>query len=503
MSSSVPGSGSNFGNLASFLNSNREGSSRVSSAAAGRYEDAVLRLDNLFEEALRKGKSGSPDSDPILKDVKETRHGKAVLNNFVGCLGADLFSKDMIEERGYDGAPSEGGNLFASFLKLKGKLSEGIRDSDLLPQERGIVLDADLLGLIDQAEQDAKERCQGGELKAKRECIRRLFGIVGRAWKNMHLSCRKNRPKDEDIAQFQSAFSRLSKEGSTWREVMKRAGTLPKEGDINLIKFFLQCTQEEKSSSFGLLWWPGAGDDLKRLQGLFVETCNILEERAEIEASPAFKDFQSQLKTLGRKGESINSLKSLCRSAGISSDKMGLVCGFSDPGSGRFWKGKDEDSLNVALMALKEVIASRNRSQTKEVIVSSAEQQNVSISAPLAPASIVKEIASIEKRTTIHRDRFLNLCKRVVGLVGNIPGEELHGRVEDLVFKPRTGNKREFSESVNNYLNKKLAANMRASFSTFARAFFKAEAGDLYDDKIGDLVSSKHFASVKSLWSKK
>lgn len=503
MSSSVPGSGSNFGNLASFLNSNREGSSRALTRAAGRADIFSFFFAKALENTSRLADAGLSFGDDlplVMKDVQKARHGK-VLGDFVGKLAfAGITEREL-----HNKAPSKklDDSFLEELLELEGVLLNAIKKSNfLLPQER-VILEKNLSGFVKQS---VKEACHEGELEVKEYIVGQLFESLDNKWEKIHSKCQENRPEDRDINRFQSVFLEMlkkEKKDCLWEEVMKRAGTLPKEGDVNLIKFFLQCTQEEKSSSFGLLWWPGAGDDLKRLQGLFVETCDILEERAEIEASPAFKDFQSQLKTLGRKGENINSLKSLCRSAGISSDKMGLVCGFSDPGSGRFWKGKDEDSLNVALMALKEVIASRNRSQTKEVIVSSAEQQNVSISAPLAPASIVKEIASIEKRTTIHRDRFLNLCKRVVGLVGNIPGEELHGRVEDLVFKPRTGNKREFSESVNNYLNKKLAANMRASFSTFARAFFKAEAGDLYDDKIGDLVSSKHFASVKSLWSKK
>lgn len=410
-----------------------------------------------------------------------------------GCVGWKL--KDAVDR----------GKFQEVLRELDSQKSATIRKichSDLLlPQEKQMILDSEFIEKSIEMIREAEEDKRGASVHYfQDELMRRFLELVERCWKN-------NKPGDEDISQFWEAVKSLKKRGDERTElevIMQQAGTLSENSDdVKLLRFFLQYTQEKEEPDVRLAWWDKAKDDMRRLRGLIIEADSILEKREKIEASSAFEDFKNQLGALKKGGGKIKfrDLEVACKRAEIPDEEKELIYGFSGldsrPKGGNetpFWKDKDEASVGRALAALKKVVKFK---QTK-VIAQSVEQKSVPASTPIA-----KEEASTRERTTIDKDKFLNACKEAFKsdrAVGGLFGEELRGRLRELVFESGTGSKRVFTQAFGSYLKKTLAKdvqNISSALSAFSRKFFDAKEDELYDDKIEELIGKDKFDLVK------
>lgn len=313
----------------------------------------------------------------------------------------------------------------------------------------------------------------------------------------------KNRPKYEDISHFQETVRSLKKdEKASWEEMVSRAGVLYRDYDIELMRFFLGCTQESKISGLSLLYWEGIESDLKRVQDLVVRTSGILETREKIKALSTFRDFRNQLETL-RVGQKIGNLAIACNRAGISDEEKELICGFSDFDSHPkdrnktpFWEGKDAASLERALAALEKVVEFRNKSQIK-AIPPSVEQK--SVSAPIPPA---REDTHKSKESTTDKVRFLNKYGEAFGL-GNtkdLSEEKLRERLREKILE--SGEKEHLSRVFKDFLqDQQWSSNEKTYFSAFTKVFLTTDVDSLCDGRIDGL--SKNFSSIKNIFGKK
>lgn len=380
---------------------------------------------------------------------------------------------------------------------LESKMLRMIGNSNLLTQEKKIISDSRFITRI------IEEVRQETNFKKKLERALRLGDFFIAEWKGMISDTVKNRPKYEDISHFQETVRSLKKdEKASWEEMVSRAGVLYRDYDIELMRFFLGCTQESKISGLSLLYWEGIESDLKRVQDLVVRTSGILETREKIKALSTFRDFRNQLETL-RVGQKIGNLAIACNRAGISDEEKELICGFSDFDShpkGRnktpFWEGKDAASLERALAALQKVVEFRNKPQIK-AIPPSVEQK--SVSAPIPPA---REDTHKSKESTTDKVRFLNKYGEAFGL-GNtkdLSEEKLRERLREKILE--SGEKEHFSRVFKDFLqDQQWSSNEKTYFSAFTKVFLTTDVGNLCDGRIDGL--SKNFSSIKNIFGKK
>lgn len=495
---SVSSSGSNF---AAFLGR----SDREVSRGVGDDDSFYRRVSEIFH---RPGMKEVVDaaSDPYQDILEGSLRYQAIVRLLGRYAALECVSKEKFEEAEDNKDFGDALSVTSRDIEDKLRAIETLEEiSHLLPQEKKIILDLKLFRLAKEHRQEISQR----EGSKREECSKRFCVEVHKIWQEMFLKAQKNRPEDEDISQFQKAFfEKLQKEdeNTAWKEMMKLAGTLPKdERDIKMMEFFLQCTQEEKKSGLGLLWWPEAKGDLKRLYNLIVKTDDILKEKdeilqkkTEIEALSDFRTFKEQLSLLGSEEREPKNLQKLCGEAGFSSKRKKNVCDFakicelSEFTSQGLWKDKNASSLEMALDDLKKVIEVRGKPQRREGPMTLSVEQG-STPVPLASTPTREGTHEKERTTDLTMDLLDKYGEKFgLGSAGYLSKEKKFETLKERIFEP-VGKK--LSEEFTNSF-KWLENNKRIPFFNFTRNFLLLKEGDLYDDAVKHI---EYYSLVRDL----